>query len=173
MRRCLKSSYKQNVSCILESACITDTAHSIATPNTVTFRGLSSGSTGARMLSSFRISTTPDRSQGVGSRKEIAAKPPLSCLCSYGVLRTSCLVICKRQQDSDHITFTSARYKVRRNSIREGWSRQCLSLPVPPSTSHLASAFAFIQVDLRIDIGSTQRHVAQSAADRVDVHTRP
>lgn len=105
MRRCLKSSYKQNVSCILDLACITDTAHSIATPNTVTFRVCRQDrpEPGSYLVSAYH--PTPDRSQDVGSRKEIAAKPPLSCLCSYGVLRTSCLVICERQRDSDHITF--------------------------------------------------------------------
>jgi hypothetical protein len=146
MRRCLKSSYKQNVSCILESGLHHRHGPFHRYPKHSHFSWFV-----VRIDRSQEVISFPHIIQllivhkDVRSRKEIAAKPPLSCLCSYGVLRTSCLVICKRQRDSDHITFQPLTcYKVRRNSIREGWSRQCLSLPVPPSTSHLASAFAFI-----------------------------
>jgi hypothetical protein len=44
------------------------------------------------------------------------------------------------------------------------------------SSFHLAFGQRFrlhLQVDLRIDVGSPLRHVAQPAADRIDVHTRP
>ena len=40
-----------------------------------------------------------------------------------------------------HILFG---YKVRRKVIRSGWSRHCFCPSVPPSTSHVASARAFV-----------------------------